>query len=379
LTERTGFELQSLVTSDGKLELSLLTVPRPTPGEDEVVIRVEATPINPSDLAVLLSAADASAAQAKGTGAQTITTAPVPSRALAALSGRVGKPLTAGLEGAGVVVDAGASPQAKALVGKTVATFGSAMYTQYRKVRVADCLVLPDQATARDGASAFVNPLTTLGMIETMRREGHKALVHTAAASNLGQMLVRLCKAEGVPLVNIVRNDEQSAILRELGAEYVVNSAQASFREDLVAALKATGATLAFDAIGGGKLASQILAAMEAVAVSLGDPTLSRYGSNVRKQLYIYGGLDLGITELARNFGFSWGLGGWLLNNFLREVGPEVEERLRARVASEITTTFASHYTRVISLSEALDPAVIAAYSRKATGEKFLINPSLPV
>lgn len=378
LADPTGLELRSLVKSDGTLELSLLAVPTPKPGDDEVVVRIEGTPINPSDLGLLLSAADMSAAKAVGSGAQTVITAPVPNAALKALGGRLDQSLPVGNEGAGIVVDAGASAGAQALLGKTVAILGGAMYTQFRKIRAADCLVLPEPATPQDGASAFVNPLTALGMTETMRREGHQALVHTAAASNLGQMLVRLCRADGIPLVNIVRKGEQVEILRGLGAEHVVDSSQPGFRDELFAALKATGATIAFDAIGGGKLAGQLLAAMEAVAGASAQ-AYNRYGSSVHKQVYIYGGLDLGPTELSRNFGASWGLGGWLLPDFLRKIGTEDANRLRARVAAEITTTFASHYTRILSLADALDPAVIAAYNRKATGEKFLINPSLPV
>jgi NADPH:quinone reductase-like Zn-dependent oxidoreductase len=253
---------------------------------------------------------------------------------------------------------------------------GGASYSQFRTVRAADCLVMPAGVTPAQGASPFVNPLTTLGMIGTMRMEGHTALAHTAAASNLGQMLVKLCKAEGIKLVNIVRSAEQEALLRGLGAEYVCDSSKPTFVNDLTEALAATGATLAFDAIGGGRLAGQILTGME-VAASRSGGGFSRYGSTTYKQVYIYGGLDTGPTELNRAFGMSWGLGGWLLTPFLAKVGPEETEKLRQRVAREITTTFASHYTRTISLAEAIDPEVVAGYSRKATGEKYLINPSL--
>ncbi|MHB8528054.1 MAG: zinc-binding dehydrogenase [Caulobacteraceae bacterium] len=377
MAEGTGLELRSLVTSDGRLELSLVPVPTGTPGPDEVVVRVQAAPINPSDLGLLLSAADASAATVEGAGADAVATAPVPTASLKALKPRLGQSLPVGNEGAGVVVQAGASPQAQALVDKTVAIWSGATYAQFRKVRAADCLVLPNGATAKDGASAFVNPLTALGMVETMRREGHKGLVHTAAASNLGQMLVRLCKSEGAPLVNIVRNSRQVALLKDLGAEHVVDSSELNFRDELTAALKATGATLGFDAIGGGKLAGQILGAMEAVASA--SAPYSRYGSSVYKQVYVYGGLDPAPIEVARNVGMNWGLGGWLLNHFLAKAGPETEAHLKAKVAAEIKTTFASHYTRTISLAEALDPKVIADYARKATSEKFLIDPSLPL
>ncbi|MFO1014908.1 MAG: zinc-binding dehydrogenase, partial [Caulobacteraceae bacterium] len=279
-----------------------------------------------------------------------------------------------GNEGGGVVIAAGKSPQAQALLGKNVGILGGAMYAQYRVVKAADALVLPPGATPADGASCFVNPLTALAMVETMRMEGHKALVHTAAASNLGQMLNKICLKDGVDLVNIVRNDEQAKILTDIGAKYVVDSSKPTFMEDLVKALAATGATIAFDAIGGGKLASQILTGMEAAA-NLNATSYSRYGSNTYKQLYIYGGLDTGPTELARSFGFAWGIGGFLLTPFLMKIGPEKAQQLRQRVASELKTTFASHYTAEISLAEALRPEMIRTYNKKATGEKYLINP----
>jgi NADPH:quinone reductase len=379
LVNQTGLELRSLVKSDGALELSLVRLPVPTPKDNEVVVRIEATPINPSDLGLLLSAADLSVAKTSGKGAETVVMAPIGPAAMRVLAGRVGKSMSVGLEGAGVVISAGASPEAQALLGKTVSIFGGGMYGQFRTSKAADCLVLPAGIKPEEAGSAFVNPLTALGMLETARREGHKGLVHTAAASSLGQMLNRLCRADGFPLVNIVRSTEQVKILKDLGAEHIVNSAEPSFRDDLLAALKATGATLAFDAIGGGKLAGQILNAMEAVAAGASAESYNMYGSSTHKQVYIYGTLDLGPVELARGSGMMWGVGGWLLFHFLAKVGPEVEAQLKARVANEIKTTFASHYTRTISLVEALDPDVIAAYSRRATGEKFLINPSLAV
>ncbi|WJR75552.1 zinc-binding dehydrogenase [Bradyrhizobium sp. NP1] len=379
MANQTSLELRSLVKQDGTLELSLAAVSVPSPTADEVVVRVEATPINPSDLGLLLAAADASSAKASGQGSQTVVTAPIAPAVMRALSARIGKSMPVGLEGAGMVTHAGASPEAQALLGKTVSIFGGGMYGQLRKARAADCLVLPAGIKPEEAASAFVNPLTALGMLETARREGHRGLVHTAAASNLGQILNRLCQADGVPLVNIVRSEEQVRILRGLGAGHIVNSAQATFRDDLVSALKATGATLAFDAIGGGKLAGQILNAMEAVAAGTSGETYNMYGTSVHKQVYIYGTLDPGPIELTRGAGMAWGIGGWLLFHFLAKVGPEVEARLKARVATEIRTTFASQYTRTISLLEALDPDVIAAYSRRATGEKFLINPSLAI
>jgi NADPH2:quinone reductase len=292
-----------------------------------------------------------------------------------AMAGRLDQSMPVGNEGAGVVIAAGADPAAQALMGKTVALIGGAMYAQYRTLKAADVLPLPPGATAADGASCFVNPLTALGMVETMRREGHTALVHTAAASNLGQMLNRICLKDGVALVNIVRSREQAHILTDIGAKYVVDSTSPTFMEALTAALVETGATLAFDAIGGGKLAGQILTAMEAAAVQR-MTTYSRYGSTTYKQVYIYGGLDTGPTVLNRAFGMSWGLGGWLLTPFLMKIGAAEGQKLRQRVADELKTTFASHYTKEISLAEALDPAIIAAYNKRATGEKYLINPA---
>jgi NADPH:quinone reductase len=379
MVDQSSLGLRSLVKQDGVLELSLAQVTVSPPKDDEVIVRVEATPINPSDLGLLLAGGDVSSAKVSGKGSQTVLTAPIAPVVMRALAARIGKPMPVGLEGAGVVIGAGASREAQALIGKTVSTFVGGMYGQLRKVRAADCLVLPAGIKPEEAASAFVNPLTALGMVETARREGHKGLVHTAAASNLGQMLNRLCQADGIPLANIVRSEEQVQILKGLGAKHIVNSAQASFRDDLISALKATGATLAFDAIGGGKLAGQILNAMEAVAAGASADTYDMYGSSVHKQVYVYGTLDPSPIELARGSGMVWGIGGWLLFHFLTKVGPEVEARLKARVASEIRTTFASHYTRTISLLEAIDPDLIAAYSRRATGEKFLINPSLAV
>lgn len=372
---RKGLELRSLVKSDGELELSLAEVEVADPGPDEVLVRVEATPINPSDLGLLIGPADLSTLKAAGSKDRPVITATVPPAGLKALKARLDQSMPVGNEGAGVVIAAGASPEAQALMGKTVAMIGGAMYAQYRIVRAADVLALPDDATPAEGASCFVNPLTALGMTETLRREGHKALVHTAAASNLGQMLVRICKADGIPLVNVVRSAEQERLLRDQGAEHVVDSTAPDFMDRLTDAVAATGATLAFDAIGGGRIGGQILSAMEAAANRTAG-AYSRYGSSTHKQLYIYGGLDTRPTELVRNFGFAWGVGGWLLTPFLAKIGPEAAGRLRQRVAAELKTTFQSRYTAEIGLAEALDPQVIAAYSRRATGEKYLINPA---
>ncbi|MEE4144642.1 MAG: zinc-binding dehydrogenase [Halieaceae bacterium] len=372
----TGLQLRSLVKDDNTLEVSLAVVEFPEPGPDEVLVRVEATPINPSDLALLVGPADPASFRTGGTPERPVLTAEIPAAAMKMVAGRLNESLPVGNEGAGVVVAAGSSAAAQALLGRTVGMVGGEMYAQYRCLNVQQCLPLEEGTSAVEGASCFVNPLTALGMVETMRREGHKALVHTAAASNLGQMLNRVCIADGVDLVNIVRKPEQEKILRELGAKYIVNSSSDSFMDELTAALKATGATLAFDATGGGKLASQILSCMEAAAAS-SMKVYNRYGSDVFKQVYIYGALDRSPTTLTRNFGFSWSVGGWLLFPFLQKVGPGKTMELRARVAREIKTTFASHYTREISLRQVLSLEALAVYGKQATGEKFLIRPQL--
>ncbi len=370
-----GLQLHSKITSSGELELSLAMVPTPTPGENDIVVRVEAAPINPSDLGLLLGPADISAASASAGEHGPIVRAPVPPAALKGLKARLDQAMEVGNEGAGTVVAAGSGAAAQALIGKRVALAGGAMYSQVRVTDARQAFVLPDGASAEQGASAFVNPLTALGMIETMRMEGHSALVHTAAASNLGQMLNRLCLAEGIGLVNVVRSPAQAELLRGQGAKHVVDSSADSFTDDLTAAITETGATLAFDAVGGGRLVGQILTAMEAGAVARMSE-YSRYGSNTFKQAYIYGALDNRPTELSRAFGFSWAIGAWLLTPFLQKIGMEGVMRLRAKVSAELTTTFASHYSGVLSLSEALDLTNIAAYARRATGEKYLIDPS---
>jgi NADPH:quinone reductase-like Zn-dependent oxidoreductase len=372
---KTGLELRSLIKKSGELELSLASVPIPEPGPDEILVRVEASPINPSDLGLLVGAADMSTAKTSGTGDAAVVTAKVPDGAMKAMAGRLDESMPVGNEGAGVVIKAGSSDAAQALMGKTVAMIGGAMYSQYRCLRAKDVLPLPPGTTPAEGASCFVNPLTSLGMVETMRREGHTALVHTAAASNLGQMLNKICIKDGVNIVNIVRSAEQGDILRKLGAKHVVDSSAPTFMDDLTNALVETGATLAFDAIGGGRLAGQILTCME-IAANKTAKVYSRYGSSVHKQVYIYGGLDMRPTELVRSFGMAWGIGGWLLLPFLQKIGPADGARLRQRVVDELKTTFASHYTKVVSLQEALQLQNIAGYGKRATGEKYLINPN---
>jgi len=370
-----GLQLRSLLKKEGMLELSLASIATPQPEADEVIVRIEAAPLNPSDMGLLFGGADMTTAEASGTAESSVVTAKVSPPVMTAMAGRVGQSLPVGNEGAGVVIEAGTSPEAKALLGKTVAVFGGAMYSQYRCVGAAQCLVLPPATTPAEGASCFVNPLTVLGMVGTMRLEGHKALVHTAAASNLGQMLVRLCAEDGIGLVNIVRKQEHVDLLKKIGATHVCNSTAPTFMQDLIEALVATGATLAFDATGGGRLAGQILTAGE-VAANRTAKEYSRYGSTVHKQVYIYGGLDRSPTEFNRAFGMAWGIGGWLLMPFMEKIGAEATQQLRERVAAEIKTTFASSYTREVSLAEALQLKEIAVYGKQATGEKYLIDPN---
>ena len=367
-------EIRSAATRGGKLELSLAEARLDEPGEGEIIVRVEAAPINPSDLGLLLGPADMATLEAGGTPDRPTLTAAIPDWAMGGVQNRLDQSLPVGNEGAGTVVAAGKG--ADEMVGRKVGMWGGGMYGKLRKVRAADVIPLPDTASAADGASMFINPLTALGFVDTMRAEGHKAIVHTPAASNLGQMLNRICIADGVPLINIVRNDAQAKLLRDQGATYVLDSTADDHHAQLIEAIAQTGATLSFDAIGGGTQSSRILQAMEAAAAR-NLPAYNRYGSDTFKQAYIYGALDLGPTVLDRWVGFAWSLGGWLLTPFMTKAGPARMKELRQRVADELTTTFASTYTKMISLAEALDPETVRAYQRKATGEKYLVNPSL--
>jgi NADPH2:quinone reductase len=368
-----GLELRSRISRGGVLELSLHEAKVPEPEGDEIIVQVEATPVNPSDIGVLLGPAALDTAEFGGTAARTVVRAQVPAAALPGIAARLDASLPVGNEGAGIVVRAGTD--VVDLLGKQVAVFGGAMWAQYRRAKATECLVLPEGTTLREGASWYVNPMTALGFVETMRQEGHTALVHTAAASNLGQMLNRICRADGIGLVNIVRNPQQAALLRGQGARHVVDSSAPDFTAALTAALPETGATLGFDAVGGGPLAGQILAAMEAAAQQA-TSGYHHYGSGRHKQVYLYGRLNTGPTTFERApIGFAWGLGGWLLMPALKKLGAAAEALLRARVAAELKTTFASHYTAEISLADALRPEIMRAYCRRATGEKFLILP----
>lgn len=370
----SGLQLRTEVSDTGQLTLRLQEVQFPAPGEDEVLVKVEASPINPSDLGLLFGPADLTQATFSGTAELPEVTAQVPESLLRQISARADQSLPAGNEGAGQVIAAGSSDAAQSLLGKTVAILGGAMYAQYRVLKANQCLLMNEGVSARQGASCFVNPLTALGMVATMREEGHSALLHTAAASNLGQMLVKICLKDQVPLVNVVRKAENVELLKSLGAQHVLNSSDDDFMESLIAVLTQTNATIGFDATGGGKLGGLILTAMEAAqAAKMGE--FSRYGSTQHKQLYIYGGLDRSPTTFNRSFGMAWGLGGWLLTPFLQKIGPAAAQVLRQRVADEITTTFSSHYTQSVSLPEMLARENIEVYARQATREKFLVTP----
>jgi len=370
-----ALELRSTLTDDGLVTMRIRQTEVTAPTDDQVVVRVEAAPINPSDLGMMLGGGDADAALPAGDGVHDAVAVPVTQAAVAAQRARLGKPMPVGNEGGGVVVAAGSSPAAQALLGKTVGFLSGNAYAQYRTLHPSQCLAMADGTDPADAAAAFVNPLTALGMVETMRAEGHSALVHTVGASNLGLMLNRICLDDGVGLVNIVRKPEHVEQLRALGAEHIVDSSADTFLDDLAAALRATGATIAFDAIGGGDLASILLSTMEKVASEQAGE-FSRYGSDTHKQVYIYGGLDRGPTTLRRDFGMSWGLGGWLLTPFLIKIGQEAADRLRQRVADEITTTFASTYGTRLSLADTVDPVHVKRYARMATGDKALVTPN---
>ena len=370
----TGRELRSTV-SHGVLRLSVDEVVIGDLGPDEIVVKVEAAPINPSDLGLLLGPADVASMRSEGTPDRPALAFDIPEARRASVAARVGQSLSVGNEGAGTVIAAGV--QAQDWIGRCVGMIGGGMYADLRKIKTRDALPLPRGVTPAEGAALTVNPMTALGFVETARAEGHSAIVHTAAASSLGQMLQKVCASDGIPLVNIVRSDEQVQLLRDIGATYVLNSGDRDFKAQLVDAISATGATVAFDAIGGGALGSDIMRAMERGAVNR-MTEYSRYGSTSFKQLYTYGALDLSPMVLDRlAFGFQWSVSGWLLTPFLQKAGAETVMRMRKRVFDELTTTFATRYTKTIGLREVLEPDLLRAYERKATGEKFLINPTL--
>lgn len=368
-------ELRSTVSKDGVLTLSLAEIVLDDPASDEIIVRVEAAPINPSDLGLLLGPADAVSVRRDLSDGTPQLSLDIPPARMGGMAGRINQSLPIGNEGAGTVIAAG--DQAKDWIGRRVGVIGGGMYADLRKIRTRDALPLPEGVTAAQGAALTVNPMTALGFVETARAEGHSAIVHTAAASSLGQMLQRICAQDGVPLVNIVRSDDQLRLLKDAGATLVLNSREDNFRTQLIDAVTETGATVAFDAIGGGSLGGEIMQAMERGAVNH-MTEYSRYGSSTFKQLYVYGALDTSPMVLDRlAFGFQWSVSGWLLTPFMQKVGSGTVSRMRKRVFDDLTTTFATRYTRTIGLAEALDPETLLAYERKATGEKFLIDPTI--
>jgi len=366
--------LHSTTTQNGSVRLSLDPAPVDAPGDDEVVVRVEATPINPSDLGAMLGPADLATAKAEGTGAARTVTARVPEQYLSAAAGWINQPVPIGYEGAGTVVSTGRNAQP--LMGKRVGVMGFGLFSRYYKARAMDCIPLPEGTATAEGAALFVNPLTALCMVEALRLEGHRGLVHTAAASNLGQMLNRICIADGVNLVNIVRSQAQVDLLKKAGAKHVVNSSAPNFHADLTAACAATGATLAFDAVGGGALVNEILRAMEEAARQ-GNKGFG-YGSGVYKHIYIYGMLDGSPTVIDRSYGMDWSVSGFIMTGFLGKIGAEAAVRLRSRIVREMKTTFASHYAGTIGFKELFDPAMLAMLNKQSTGQKYLLDPSRP-
>ena len=367
-------QLQSCVDDEGYIECALFEVEIADPGADEVLIEVEAAPINPSDLGLMFGIADTDTAEACERNGYPAVRVPLPPALYKAMAARQGLWLPAGNEGAGKVIAAGESDGAQALLGKRVGAFGGEFFAHYRSVPAMQCLPLNDDVSAEEGASCFVNPMTALGFVETAKLEGHKAIVHAAAASNLGQMLNRICLEDGIPLVNIVRSDEQVALLKHQGADMVINASDTDFSAQLRAALESTGATVAFDPIGGGPLSNSILSAMEAAAQKR-MPVWSRYGSEEFKQVYIYGMLDPSPTTLTLGYGFAWSVGGWLLTPFLQRAGLERLGAMRHRVQQGLKSTFASHYSHRTSLEGALAVEAVKLYGKKATAQKTLIEP----
>lgn len=371
-----SLQLVSKVTAENQYELRLQAVDLPEPEAEEVIVQVQAAPINPSDLALLIYPADVQSGKVFGEGVDTVYRADIPDQFLGAARARAGIPIYPGSEGAGLVVKAGKSAAAQRLLGKTVSALGRQMYAQYRVLNVNTVMELPADATAREGASAFVNPMTALSMVECMAMEGFSGIVHTAAASNLGRMLNKLCIERNIPLVNIVRRSEQEELLRSEGAQYVVDSSKTSFKRELTAIIKESRAYLCFDAIGGGEVASDILHCMEKAAASTAEG-IGPYGSNTYKQVYIYGSLSQSPTIMNRDYGFSWGVGSWLLLPFLEKLGAKKIAEMQSCVMEGIKTTFSSSYKNEISLIQALQPDVVREYFKQSTGSKFIINPSL--
>lgn len=366
----TGKELTSRLDADGTLTVSLAQRTWEAPVGRQILVRMEAAPINPSDMGMLFAAADME--QAHYSADKVVAT--MPEKVTRAMAARHGIALPAGNEGSGTVVAAGEDPAAQALMGRRVACVPGTAYATYALADAAMAFAVDEGVSGEQAASCFVNPMTALGFVETMKAEGFTGLIHAAAASNLGQMLLRICANDGIPLVNVVRSAQQVELLKDIGAEHALDMTQADFMPRLVEAIDATGAMLGFDPIGGGTLAGNLLTAME-IRASRNQP-FSRYGSNAAKKVYIYGMLDTGPTVLNRGFGFSWDLSGWLLMPFLEKAGPEVVERMRRRVMDELTTTFASRYSHRITLDQMLTRDAVLGYNARRTGQKYLVLPN---
>lgn len=370
----TGVSLVSTISYEGSLRIELRQVPVAPPAADEVVIRVQACPVNPSDMSLMLGPVDADTLRVDRVSGRNVITGSIPADRLPALKRRWDQPVAIGNEGAGTVVAAGSG--VSHLKGVKCAAFPmSGMFATYRVVNAADLIALPDDLEPEEAAAMFVNPLTVLAMLETLQREGHSAIVHSAAASNLGQMLVRMCGVEKIPLVNIVRHEEQVGLLRALGAQWVVSSSSPEFDRELFEAIEATGATLLFDAVGGGGLTDRVLRTMEAV----GEKNLSafsRYGSKQPKQAYVYSNLDPGPTQLSRAYGMSWNVSPFSLPFILEKLGRDVRARMQERVLQDIRSTFLSRYTGTIGLEQLLDLEMVRKITRRATASKYLLDPS---
>jgi NADPH:quinone reductase-like Zn-dependent oxidoreductase len=363
----TGKQLTSTLAADGTLTNAIVETTFPDPGGRQVLVKMAAAPINPSDLGLLFASADVERAQFSPGK----VVAQMPEAMTRASAARHGMAMPAGNEGSGTVVATGDDPAAQALMGKRVACVPGAAYAEYAVCDANLCMELPADVTFEQAASSFVNPMTALGFVETMRAEGFTGIVHAAAASNLGQMLVRICAEDGVPLVNIVRSQAQVDLLKGIGAEHVLDMTAPDFMARLIAAIEQTGAMIGFDPIGGGTLAGQLLTAMNAAAGK--GQAFSRYGSSAPKKVCIYGALDTGPTILNRSFGLTWDLAGWLLFPFLTQAGAATAARMRARVMAGLTTTFASHYKARVGLDDMLSPDAVREYNARRTGEKYLV------
>lgn len=365
----TGKQLFTTLSDDGKLTVEIADQTFPEPTGNQVLVKMEAAPINPSDLAILTGAADFD--NAEYSPGKVVATMPEPF--LSGQKSRFGQRLPAGNEGAGTVVATGDSDMARALMGQRVACVPGNAFSQYAIADAMMCLPLGDHS-AEEGASSFVNPMTALGFAENAKLDGQKAIIHTAAASNLGQMLVKICQEDDIALVNMVRKAEHVDLLKGLGATHVVNTSDGDFMDQLRGAIRETGAFYGFDPIGGGQAVDNVFKAMEQVAVTQMDE-YSRYGSNQAKRMFIYGRLDFGPTILTPSYGFGWTLSGWLLTPFLQQVGMETMVRMRTRVQQDLTTTFASSYKTKVDLEGMLTKEAITDYRRMKTGEKYLVTP----